>query len=83
MISAYLGVTEPAMFGINLKYVYPFVAAMIGSGTAAMFNNIMGVRANAIGVGGLQGFWPLMEQKVAVGYPSQLPWRLQSLCQSS
>lgn len=55
MISAYLGVTEPAMFGINLKYVYPFVAAMIGSGTAAMFNNIMGVRANAIGVGGLPG----------------------------
>ncbi|HJA90137.1 MAG TPA: PTS system trehalose-specific EIIBC component [Candidatus Jeotgalibaca merdavium] len=54
-ISAYLGVTEPAMFGINLKYVYPFVAAMIGSGFAGMFNNIMGVRANAIGVGGLPG----------------------------
>ena len=25
-ISAYLGVTEPALFGVNLKYVYPFVA---------------------------------------------------------
>ena len=54
-ISCYLGVTEPAMFGINLKYVYPFVAAMIGSGFAGMFSNIMGVRANAIGVGGLPG----------------------------
>lgn len=54
-ISCYLGVTEPAMFGINLKYVYPFVAAMIGSGIASMFSNIMGVRANAIGVGGLPG----------------------------
>ncbi len=54
-ISCYLGVTEPAMFGINLKYVYPFVAAMIGSGLAGMFNNLMGVRANAIGVGGLPG----------------------------
>lgn len=54
-ISAYLGVTEPAMFGINLKYVYPFVAAMIGSGFAGMFSNLMGVRANAIGVGGLPG----------------------------
>ncbi len=54
-ISCYLGVTEPAMFGINLKYVYPFVAAMIGSGIASMFNNLMGVRANAIGVGGLPG----------------------------
>ena len=55
MISAYLGVTEPAMFGINLKYVYPFVAAMIGSGIASMFSTIMGVRANSIGVGGLPG----------------------------
>lgn len=54
-ISCYLGVTEPAMFGINLKYVYPFVAAMIGSGIASMFNNLMGVRANAIGVGELPG----------------------------
>ena len=55
MISCYLGVTEPAMFGINLKYVYPFVAAMIGSGVAGMFANLMDVRANAIGVGGLPG----------------------------
>ncbi|KAF1300846.1 PTS system trehalose-specific EIIBC component [Enterococcus sp. JM9B] len=54
-ISCYLGVTEPAMFGINLKYVYPFIAAMIGSGLAGMFSNLMGVRANAIGVGGLPG----------------------------
>ncbi|EMF0079217.1 PTS system trehalose-specific EIIBC component [Enterococcus hirae] len=53
MISCYLGVTEPAMFGINLKYVYPFVAAMVGSGLAGMFANLMNVRANAIGVGGL------------------------------
>lgn len=55
MISCYLGVTEPAMFGINLKYVYPFVAAMVGSGLAGMFANFMNVRANAIGVGGLPG----------------------------
>ena len=34
MISCYLGVTEPAMFGINIKYIYPFIAAMIGSGIA-------------------------------------------------
>ena len=55
MISCYLGVTEPAMFGINLKYVYPFVAAMVGSGLAGMFANLMNVRANASGVGGLPG----------------------------
>ncbi len=55
VISAWLGVTEPAMFGINLKYVYPFVAAMIGSGIAGMFVTIFGVRALSIGVGGLPG----------------------------
>ncbi|MHC5247280.1 PTS system trehalose-specific EIIBC component [Enterococcus sp. LJL90] len=54
-ISCYLGVTEPAMFGINLKYVYPFVAAMTGSALAGMFATLMGVRANSIGVGGLPG----------------------------
>lgn len=54
-ISAWLGVTEPAMFGINLKYLYPFVAAMIGSGIAGMVSTLMGDRANSIGVGGLPG----------------------------
>ncbi len=55
-ISAYLGVTEPAMFGINLKYVYPFVAAMIGSAVGAVLITVTGSRALGIGVGGLPGF---------------------------
>jgi PTS system trehalose-specific IIC component len=55
MISAWLGVTEPAMFGINLKYLFPFVACMIGSGIAGLTATILGVKANAIGVGGLPG----------------------------
>lgn len=55
MISAYLGVTEPAMFGINIKYLYPFVAAMTGSGLAGMFSVATGVTANSIGVGGIPG----------------------------
>lgn len=54
-ISCYLGVTEPAMFGINLKYLYPFVAGMIGSSIAGLFSVSMGVRAASIGVGGLPG----------------------------
>lgn len=54
-ISAYLGVTEPAMFGINIKYVYPFIAGMIGSGLAGMFSVGTGVTANSIGIGGLPG----------------------------
>lgn len=54
-ISCYLGVTEPAIFGINLKYVYPFVAAMIGSACAGLLSTSFGVMANSIGVGGLPG----------------------------
>ena len=55
-ISCYLGVTEPAMFGINLKYNYPFLAAMIGSSLAGILSVGMGLMANAIGVGGILGF---------------------------
>lgn len=55
-ISCYLGVTEPAMFGINLKYIFPFLAAMIGSSLAAVISVGSGVMANSIGVGGLPGF---------------------------
>ncbi|MGH4052625.1 MAG: PTS system trehalose-specific EIIBC component [Clostridium sp.] len=54
-ISCYLGVTEPAMFGINLKYVYPFLAAMIGSAIAGVISVASGVMANSIGVGGIPG----------------------------
>lgn len=54
-ISAYMGVTEPAMFGINLKYVYPFVAAMCGSAIGGMLITVTGTRALGIGVGGLPG----------------------------
>ena len=55
-ISCYLGVTEPAMFGVNLKYVFPFISAMIGSGLAAIISVGTGVMATSIGVGGLPGF---------------------------
>ncbi|WP_455714310.1 PTS system trehalose-specific EIIBC component [Anaerosporobacter sp.] len=54
-ISCYLGVTEPAMFGVNLKYVFPFFCGMIGSGLAAIVCVATNTTANAIGVGGLPG----------------------------
>lgn len=61
-ISCYLGVTEPAMFGINLKYIYPFLAAMIGSSVAAIISVGLGVMANSIGVGGLPGILSIKPQ---------------------
>ncbi len=54
-ISCYLGVTEPAMFGINLRYLFPFFAGMIGSSIAAIISVGSGVMANSIGVGGIPG----------------------------
>lgn len=54
-ISAYLGVTEPAMYGINLKYRFPMLCAMVGSGIAGLLCGLNGVLANGIGVGGLPG----------------------------
>lgn len=54
-ISCYLGVTEPALFGVNLKYGFPLVCGMIGSAIAAMISVGSGIQALSIGVGGLPG----------------------------
>jgi PTS system trehalose-specific IIC component len=62
-VSAYLGITEPAMFGVNLRFRYPFVAAMSGAAIAGMFITINKVIAPSIGVGGLPGFLSIVPQK--------------------
>ena len=54
-LSCYLGVTEPAIFGVNLKHMFPFVCAMIGSSIAGVICTATSTAANAIGVGGLPG----------------------------
>ena len=63
-ISCYLGVTEPAMFGVNLKYNFPFVCAMIGSGIAGVFSVMTSSSANSIGVGGLPGILSMQPQSM-------------------
>ena len=55
IISCYLGVTEPAMFGVNLKYTFPFVCGMVGSCIAGLLSVATSCTANAVGVGGLPG----------------------------
>ena len=54
-ISCYLGVTEPALFGVNMKYGFPLICGMIGSSIAAVISVGFGVQAFSIGVGGLPG----------------------------
>ncbi|WP_211748266.1 PTS system trehalose-specific EIIBC component [Paenibacillus sp. Marseille-Q4541] len=55
-ISAFLGVTEPAIFGVNVRYRYPFIFGMIGSGIAGILLAVNNVLASSIGVGGIPGF---------------------------
>jgi trehalose PTS system EIIBC or EIIBCA component len=59
-ISAWLGITEPAMFGVNLRYRYPFIAAVIGSAIAAAFITFQKVLATSIGVGGVPGIFSII-----------------------
>jgi PTS system trehalose-specific IIC component len=61
-ISAYLGVTEPAMYGINLRYKFPMLCAMVGSALAGLVCGYSGVLANCIGVGGLPGILSIQPQ---------------------
>ncbi len=62
LISCYLGVTEPALFGVNLKYGFPLICGMIGSAAAAVISVGCGVQAFSIGVGGLPGIISIKSQ---------------------
>lgn len=55
-ISALLGITEPAMFGVTLKLKYPFYAAIIGSGVGSAWCALNHILAQALGAAGLPGF---------------------------
>ncbi|MDK9845663.1 MULTISPECIES: sucrose-specific PTS transporter subunit IIBC [Staphylococcus] len=55
-ISALLGITEPAMFGVNLKLRYPFIGAIVGSGIGSAYISFFKVKAIALGTAGLPGF---------------------------
>ncbi|MCI6451246.1 PTS system trehalose-specific EIIBC component [Hungatella sp.] len=61
-ISCYLGVTEPAIFGVNLKRGFPFISAMIGSAIAATVSVGSNVMAKSIGVGGIPGILSIQPQ---------------------
>lgn len=82
-ISCYLGVTEPAIFGVNLKYSFPFICGMIGSACAAVVSVATGTTANAIGVGGIPGILSIQPQYmlnfagcmlIAIAVPFFLTW---------
>ena len=55
-ISALLGITEPAMFGVNLRLKYPFYGAIAGSAVGSAWIGFNKVFASALGAAGLPGF---------------------------
>ena len=55
-VSALLGITEPALFGVNLKYKFPFFCALIGSAVGALFAGLLQVIAVSLGSAGFLGF---------------------------
>lgn len=54
--SAFLGITEPAMFGVNLALRWPFYIAIVSAGIGAMVASILNVKAIALGAAGYIGF---------------------------
>ncbi len=55
-LSAALGITEPAIFGVNLRFYKPFVAGMVGGAAGALVAAFLGIGANAYGVTGIPGY---------------------------
>ena len=55
-LSAFLGITEPAIFGVNIRYMKPFVAGIIGGACGALVAGWTGIGATAYGVTGLFGY---------------------------
>ena len=55
-LSAFLGITEPVIFGVNLRFMKSFIAGCIGGACGAMVSGILGVGASAYGITGLFGF---------------------------
>lgn len=55
-LSAFLGITEPAIFGVNIRYIRPFIAGCIGGACGALTAGIAGIGASAYGITGVFGF---------------------------
>ena len=54
-LSAFLGITEPAIFGVNLRFFRPFIAGCIGGAAGAMYASLTHIGATGTGVTGIFG----------------------------
>ena len=54
-LSCFMGITEPAIFGVNLRHFKPFVCGAIGGAAGAMYASLVGLGASGTGVTGIFG----------------------------
>ena len=54
-LSASLGITEPAIFGVNFRFMKPFIAGVVGGAVGALFGSLTGLGATTYGVTGIPG----------------------------
>lgn len=65
-LSAMLGITEPAIFGVNLKLKFPFICGMIGAGVASAFIGFFHVLAVSMGPASVIGFISIAPQSIPI-----------------
>ena len=82
-LSASLGITEPAIFGINFRFMKPFICGMVGGACGALFASIVGFGATVYGVTGIPGIpavnnvpMYLIELLIAAGVAFALTWTI-------
>ena len=63
-LSAFMGITEPAIFGVNLRFFKPFIAGCIGGGCGALYASLVHLGAKGTGVTGIFGVLLCLERPV-------------------
>lgn len=63
-LSAFMGITEPAIFGVNLRFVKPFIAGCIGGGCGALYASVVHLGAKGTGVTGVFGILLCLDEPV-------------------
>ena len=63
-LSAFMGITEPAIFGVNLRFFKPFIAGCIGGGCGALYASVVHLGAKGTGVTGIFGILLCLDSPV-------------------
>lgn len=81
-MSCFMGITEPAIFGVNLRFLKPFICGAVGGAAGALYASVVGLGASGTGVTGIFGLLLclhdpinyLIMMVVSVGVAFALTW---------